>query len=311
MSQYLTATEIMLKGLLTEDKEYLNKNFVVKNINKRGRSVFTKRTFKKGDYVMEYKGSCVKYSVNKFLNTQKVYETNEELSYCLEFYFNDVKYYIDATREFEYGFARLINHARNPNLKLFKPLQVHDRQTPRIAMFAACDISQGEELFWNYFDSLNPVKCLIGQPGREVPKEMQWIFCRRKKIGGVTYCNPRKMISDRSGLCMICYDYKSKLSNHLIQYHKIRSVDKRLDMITKGRKAVASGNLLKKKKVKSQTKRVLSCPMCHGFFKQLPTHLSRIHKIEGIKKRRIVQSSRKVALTEERRCRKKEYLDKQ
>lgn len=58
MSLNLTSTEVMLKGLKKENLEYLKTNFVVRKMKKRGRSVFATKAFKKGDYIMEYKGLC-------------------------------------------------------------------------------------------------------------------------------------------------------------------------------------------------------------------------------------------------------------
>ena len=153
MSKYLTSIEVMLQGLRNENKEYLNQSFLIKKMPGRGRSVFTTRTFKKGNFVMEYKGTCKKYYDNEYTVLQDVYQSNSELSYCLEFTFQGQKYFIDATREFGFGVARLINHARNPNVKLFRPMQVEPGKLPRIAMFAATNIAEGEELFWDYFSS--------------------------------------------------------------------------------------------------------------------------------------------------------------
>lgn len=52
----------MIRGLKDENNEYLQQTFLVKQVSQRGRSVFSKKkTFKKGDYVIEYKGTCKEY----------------------------------------------------------------------------------------------------------------------------------------------------------------------------------------------------------------------------------------------------------
>lgn len=92
-------------------------------------------------------------SVKEKLLRRDLYKSNGELSYCLEFGFQRKKYFIDATREYQYGFARVVNHSRNPNLKLFKPLKVETEKMPMIAL--ATDIHIGAELFYDYFSPVN------------------------------------------------------------------------------------------------------------------------------------------------------------
>ncbi|XP_052103267.1 uncharacterized protein LOC127736722 [Mytilus californianus] len=300
-SQYFTAAECMLAGLNMEDKEFINSNFYVKKVRKRGRSVFAKRAFKKGDYVMEYKGICKMYTEKEFLSTQMMYESNEELSYCLEFTFQNQKYYIDATREYDYGIARLINHARNPNIKLFRPVLVETDKLPRIAMYAATNISAGEELFWDYFSSLNPVKCLLDQTNSTVTSEMQWIFSKRTKSGGII-CPSKKRIPHRSGLCTICYEFKKKLSNHLINVHSVKSVITRRKMIKDGRKHSKLASTF----CKTPKKKSLWCPFCHRDYKQLSTHLSRIHSASADMKKAIIRKNRE----KEIKKRKTDFLQK-
>lgn len=47
MIPYLSASEIMIRGLKDENNEYLQQTFLVKQVSQRGRSVFSKKTFKK------------------------------------------------------------------------------------------------------------------------------------------------------------------------------------------------------------------------------------------------------------------------
>lgn len=146
--------------------------------------------------MIEYKGTCKEYDEHEFRALHATYEKNGELSYCLEFSVEGKKYLIDATREFEFGIARLINHAKNPNLKLFRPLVVENGKNPRIAIYAATNISVGEELFWDYFSSLNPAKCLLSSNNAELD-EIKWIYSRRLKTGKITYKLPKRRISER------------------------------------------------------------------------------------------------------------------
>ena len=190
---------------------------------------------KPGDFVMEYKGTCKKYYNNEYTVLQDVYQSNSELSYCLEFIFQGQKYFIDATREFDFGVARLIKHARNQNVKLFRPMQVEPGKLPRIAMFAATNIAKGEELFWDYFSSYNPTKCLLNT-GDASAKGMKWIYSRRTKLGEIKYQIPKRKSYERNGVCVICYKHPKKLSNHLINTYKVNSKEKRLQLIKEGRK---------------------------------------------------------------------------
>ena len=304
MSEFLTATEKMLAGLRAEDNKYLTRNFFVKTVAHRGRSVFAKKAFKKDDFMMEYKGICKEYCENEYMSLQSLYKKNEELSYCLEFTFQKQKYYIDATREYKYGFARLINHARNPNLKVFKPLLVDSEQLPRVAMYAGTNIAENDELFWDYFSSMNPAKCLLDEQNKIRTPDMQWMFSRRKKSGGITCCRAINRIkSNRSGICMICCDFKKKLSNHLIKIHSIESSDERRKLIQNGRKADISQMSRPTSKNLSR-RRSLRCPLCVRDYKQLSTHLARVHKFNDEKRRTIVSRSRQHVLSDEIKKRK-------
>lgn len=131
----MSVKEKMLKGLRTENKEYLINSFFLLRKFQEEEDQFLQKIF------------------NEFQGRRDLHKSNGELSYCLEFGFQRKKYFIDATREYQYGFARVVNHLRNPNLKLFKPLKVETEKMPMIAL--ATDIHIGAELFWDYFSPVN------------------------------------------------------------------------------------------------------------------------------------------------------------
>lgn len=292
----------MIRGLKDENNEYLQQTFLVKQVSQRGRSVFSKTTFKKGDYVIEYKGTCKEYDEHEFRAFHATYEKNGELSYCLEFSVEGKKYLIDATREFEFGIARLINHAKNPNLKLFRPLVVENGKNPRIAIYAATNISVGEELFWDYFSSLNPAKCLLSSNNAELD-EIKWIYSRRLKTGKITYKLPKRRISERSGVCVICYKYLKKLSNHLITTHGVSEKGQRQKMILEGR-SLKIGDALDAIKPDVKRRRKLTCHICSRDYFQLSTHLARVHKLSPELRRYHVESSKKNVTLKETNVRK-------
>lgn len=300
MAPLMSVKEIMLKGLQSENKEYLINSFFVKKVSGRGRSVFTKMFFKKGDYVIEYKGICKEYDKNEFLGLHDLYESNGELSYCLEFGFQGKKYFIDATREYEYGIARLINHARNPNLKLFKPLKVETEEMPRIALYAATDIHIGDELFWDYFSSVNPVKCMLDAAKTQLEK-IKWIYSRRTKSGKITCQIPNSRPSNRGGICVVCFKNIKKLSNHLINVHTIRDQKERLQMIKNGRTLKQNKSTFDTPK---SSRRALNCHLCSRNYLQLSTHLKRVHKMSSKARTNFVEKSRKKALMNESNLRK-------
>ena len=79
------------------------------------------------------------------------YAANDEVCCVMHVLTPDGQHYvIDATREFTYGRARLINHARNPNLKPYSPIRL-DNHVYRVAFYASELIEPGDELFWDYF----------------------------------------------------------------------------------------------------------------------------------------------------------------
>lgn len=246
-----------------------------------------KKKFAKGDFVIEYKGLCTKFDSNSNLKDNIMYETNQELSYCLEFSFCGEKYCIDATRDYEQNISRYINHVRNPNLKLFRPLRINSNDNPRVAMFAAKDIAEGDELFWNYFSTFNPVKCLLNS--EKLTPGTRWIFSYLNKDGRMITKLPKGKRAIRSGVCCICMKYMNKISNHMIYVHKIKDTAERRKLILSGRQKanICPNSIAIKKEIN------FPCPLCKKEVKYMSTHLNRTHRLSKEDRAKIIMEERK------------------
>lgn len=283
----LTACEKMIFGMQTENENTLLSKFTVREIKGRGRSVFARKKFKKGEYVIEYKGVCTKFDPNAYLKNSEMYGKNRELSYCLEFWFSGEKYCIDATREYELNISRLINHVRNPNLKLFRPLKINIDEIPRVAMFAVKDIKEGDELFWNYFSTFNPVNCMLDKDNAD--PATRWIFSYLTKDGRVVIKPPKGKGTNRSGVCCICFKYQKRMSNHIISVHKITNTVERRRLISNGRKL--SNSCLNPENINKRIN--FKCPLCKKDLKYLLTHLNRNHGLSKEARAKIICDERK------------------
>lgn len=171
--------------------------------------------FKKGDYVIEYKGICKEYDEYEFCVFYVIYEKNGEFLYCFEFSVEGKKYFIDVIREFEFGIVWLINYVKNLNFKLFWFLVVENGKNFWIVIYVVINIFVGEELFWDYFLFLNLVKCLFSFNNVELD-EIKWIYLWWLKIGKIIFKFLKCRIFERSGVCVICYKYLKKFLNYLI-----------------------------------------------------------------------------------------------
>ena len=143
-------------------------------------------------------------------------------------------------------------------------MHVETGKLPRIAMFAANNIAKGEELFWDYFSSYNPTKCLLNT-GDTSAKGMKWIYSRRTKLREIKYQIPKRKSSERNGVCVICYKHPKKLSNHLINTHKINSNEKRLQLIKEGIsiKEKRDTGTSQSKSFSKNWRRSLTCKLCN------------------------------------------------
>jgi len=122
-------------------------HLVIQTFHSKGRGIVASRPFKKGDWIVEYKGALV--DSKKARQLEQSYSKDVNIgSHMLQFKMNDKTYWIDATEESAYK-ARLINHSRkNPNIKP-KSILVGK---PRVVFVAIHDIDAGVELLFDYGD---------------------------------------------------------------------------------------------------------------------------------------------------------------
>ncbi|XP_056278107.1 N-lysine methyltransferase KMT5A-A-like isoform X2 [Pseudoliparis swirei] len=126
----------------------------IKYINAfKGHGIFTSALFEKGEFLLEYRGELI---------SQQECERRQRLHHdCLkvfmfEFHFNGKLWCFDAAKE-DGSLGRLVNDNNvNPNAKM-KYLNIQGK--PHLCLFATRDISQGEEVTYNYGDSDWPWRC--------------------------------------------------------------------------------------------------------------------------------------------------------
>ncbi|CAJ0941525.1 unnamed protein product, partial [Mesorhabditis belari] len=114
----------------------------------KGRGIKAGSSFKKNEFVVEYKGDMIDYTEAK--EREMEYAKNPNLgSYMYFFEYKNKKWCVDATVETKYK-GRLINHsALRPNLKT-KVVEVDSSH--HLILIAKRDIEEGEELLYDYGD---------------------------------------------------------------------------------------------------------------------------------------------------------------
>ncbi|XP_028275106.1 serine/threonine-protein kinase PAK 1 isoform X25 [Parambassis ranga] len=137
-------------AFLCKDKD----GFEVKYINSfKGRGVFSRRHFEKGDFLVEYRGELL--TKHEHENRQRIYHESLKV-FMFEFRFNGKQFCVDAAKE-DGSLGRLVNDEHvNPNSKM-KTIKVDEK--PHLCLFALKDISPGEEITYNYGDSDWPWRC--------------------------------------------------------------------------------------------------------------------------------------------------------
>ncbi|XP_070408956.1 uncharacterized protein [Nothobranchius furzeri] len=130
--------------------------FDVKSISAyKGRGVFVTTSFQKGDFLLEYRGELI--SKEECERRQRVYHDTLKV-FLFEFYFDGKLWCVDAAKE-DGSLGRLVNDDHVcPNAKM-KYLTVQGK--PHLCLFAIREISQGEEVTYNYGDSDWPWRCKI------------------------------------------------------------------------------------------------------------------------------------------------------
>jgi len=120
----------------------------IKEIHLKGRGIVTKKSFSKGDFVLEYSGELIDIGSAKDRESMYSLDTTKG---CYMYYFNhrEKQYCIDATQETgRYG--RLVNHScKIPNC-VTKVVMLGNE--PRLILVAKQDIEEGTELLYDYGD---------------------------------------------------------------------------------------------------------------------------------------------------------------
>ena len=117
-------------------------------IYKKGRGVVTLRSYKKGEFVLEYVGELINNESAKHRETQYSLDTSKGC-YMYYFKYKDKQYCIDATQETG-RLGRLVNHScKAPNCvpKVFTLNNI-----PRVILVALKDIEKDTELLFDYGD---------------------------------------------------------------------------------------------------------------------------------------------------------------
>uniref|UniRef100_A0A915IIC3 SET domain-containing protein n=1 Tax=Romanomermis culicivorax TaxID=13658 RepID=A0A915IIC3_ROMCU len=127
--------------------------------NEKGRSIIASKAFKRGDFVVRYKGTLMEAKEAK--RKEEAYGVEPR---CYMFYFDykGQRLCLDATTEPETtstSHGRLINHSkRNANL-IAKTISFQN--TPAIILKALRDINIGEELFYDYDFSAEKISEMV------------------------------------------------------------------------------------------------------------------------------------------------------
>ena len=126
---------------MAENLETSTLKVIIRSDNQRG--VYTKKRFRKGEFVCEYSGDII--TMEEADKREEEYRGNKEGCFILHIS-RDVA--IDGTRQFR-RIGRLVNHAaKNTNLKLHNPVTING--VKRVALVASRDIREDEELFYDY-----------------------------------------------------------------------------------------------------------------------------------------------------------------
>ncbi|XP_052445508.1 uncharacterized protein LOC127987297 isoform X1 [Carassius gibelio] len=123
------------------DKTKLEVNYI--NAVK-GRGLFAKGSFCKGDFIVEYRGELINYA--ELERRRKLYHPSCAV-FMFEFKWRGKTWCIDASRE-DGSFGRLVNDDhQHPNCKM-KKIDVNGKA--HLCLFALKDIKEGEEITYDY-----------------------------------------------------------------------------------------------------------------------------------------------------------------
>ncbi|KAI1901182.1 hypothetical protein AGOR_G00057550 [Albula goreensis] len=119
----------------------------VRVLEDKGRGVFATRSFRKGQFVVEYHGDLLQIKDAK--KREEQYAQNPATG-CYMYYFQHLNktYCVDATKETT-RLGRLINHSKNGNCQT----KLHNiNGIPHLILVASRDIEAEEELLYDYGD---------------------------------------------------------------------------------------------------------------------------------------------------------------
>ncbi|XP_048247628.1 uncharacterized protein LOC124124735 isoform X1 [Haliotis rufescens] len=128
------------------DKEGFELKFVSDYV---GFGVFTKQSFAKGDFLLEYRGNLMDEEKAKEL--ERKHARAQEGCYMFYFTFKDKKKCIDATEVYSY-LGRMVNDGEWKEENCVMKL-IPYRGLPHLCLFANRDIKAGEELLYDYGDN--------------------------------------------------------------------------------------------------------------------------------------------------------------
>ena len=221
----------------------------------KGRGVFALQNIPEGSFICEYKTTGV-YSTQQYKLRELEYKQEEEICASVEAKVNSKTMHFDGTRRYN-QFGIYINHSITPNIKPFPPVFVRGKH--RIGFFSSKPIQKNEELHWDYcyrdpkwpwlygkrlcifliFVVLTSLStyyecfiCNISLGIKEEPEEEEVETCEAvySKAKSTTFEKYR-----RAYFCPVpgCPSGKAikKLSNHLIDFHKILDVTMRRKLL--------------------------------------------------------------------------------
>ncbi|XP_068748439.1 histone-lysine N-methyltransferase set-1-like isoform X1 [Montipora capricornis] len=132
----------------------------VKEVEGKGRGVFTLRNFDRGQFVCEYAGELVDYQIA--MEREKFYEGKTEFGcYMYYFTFKNKKMCVDATKE-SGRLGRLLNHSKSAANCATRLVSVKDK--PYLILETTRDVRAGEELLYDY-----------GERSKDVIQFHQWL----------------------------------------------------------------------------------------------------------------------------------------
>ncbi|GAA6224693.1 N-lysine methyltransferase KMT5A-like [Lates japonicus] len=128
-------------------KNGIEEGMQVKHIEGKGRGVFAAKSFRKGDFVVEYHGDLLELAEAKIREAEYAQDPKTGC-YMYYFQYQCKTYCVDATKETG-RLGRLINHSKTGNCQT--KLHAIDG-TPHLILVASRDIEAEEELLYDYGD---------------------------------------------------------------------------------------------------------------------------------------------------------------